>query len=195
MSTLSMPQEGRIDFASRISARAVVIGAAVALAALNLLMEVGAALGLFAFGSGPRAVLDAEVLRQGGAGLVVWAALSWIAAVFTGAFVATLSARATQARDGLLHGVATWAVVCVTAGVLTWAWFMAAIPLGLASPDVAGVMTGRAVLWSSVLAEVLAVAGALGGGFLGARSERRLPRCLEVRQEARARAIPTRQSM
>jgi hypothetical protein len=194
MSTLSVPQEGRIDFPSRISARAVIVGAAVSLAALNLLLGLGAAVGLVPTGSGPRSVLDAEVLRQGGAGLVVWSALSWISAVFAGAYVATLSARSTEARDGFLHGVATWAAVCVTAGVLTWAWFMAAIPLGLASPDLAGVMTGTGVLWSYVLAEMLAVAGALGGGYLGARSERRLPRCLEVRQE-RTRVMPSRQSM
>ncbi len=181
---IAQSEQSRVESRSRISARAVVVGAAVTLVVLSLLLESGGALGLFLLPSGP--ILDAAAVREAGAGLAVWAVLSWTGAAFVGAFVAAVIARSPLRRDGLLHGVATWAVACAAAGVLSCIWVMSAISLELVSRDLASVFWTRAALSSYVVSDVLAASAALAGGLLGARSETRAARRAEGERKERA---------
>jgi hypothetical protein len=177
-------EQRRVESRSRISATAVVVGATVTLVVLSLLLELGGALGLFRLPSGP--LLDAAAVRDAGAGLAVWAALSWTGAAFAGAFVSAVMAGSPLRRDGLLHGVATWAFACAAACVLSCAWLMSAISMDLVSRDVASLFWTRGALWSCVISDVLAASAALAGGFLGARSEARAARSAESERGGRA---------
>jgi hypothetical protein len=184
---MHVPSErSRVESRSRISATAVVVGATVTLVVLSLLLELGGGLGLFRLPAGP--ILDAAAARDAGAGLAVWAALSWTGAAFVGAFVAAVIARSPLRRDGLLHGVATWAVACAAACVLSCIWLMSAISMDLVSRDLASVFWTRGALWSYVISDVLAGSAALAGGLLGARSETRAARSAEADSEREERA-------
>lgn len=163
-------EAGRIDLASRVSARATAVGVALAVVSLSLLLSLGGGLGLIPVGG----VLDAEMLRRAGAGFALWASLSWIAAAFLGAFVASVTARSTAMRDGLLHGVATWAGACLSLAILLCVWFMAAVPLGLATKDLSTVLMTPGAFWAFFFADALALSAALLGGALGARSETKI---------------------
>ena len=169
MSALS--EQGRVDLPSRISGRAVMIGSTLAVVLLPLFVALGGGFGLLPIG--PQ--IDAESVRQAGGGLVVWAALSWAAASFLGAFLSAVGARATVRRDGLLHGIATWAVACAAAGLLSCIWLMSAISMELVDRDLIRAFWSRGAFWSYVIADVLALIAAVVGGLLGARSEDRAP--------------------
>lgn len=95
--------------ATRLSVRAVLAGALFALACDILLTAVGAAMGVTAMS--PTAAWSAGI----GAGIVVWLVLSLSVSVFFGAWVATAVARSRGRRDGVLHGLVTWAVVTLLA--------------------------------------------------------------------------------
>jgi hypothetical protein len=178
--------EGRVELQSRISVRALFVGSTVTLVVLGLLLALGGALGLLPSSS----ALDAQSVRDAGAGLVAWAALSWIVAASIGGFVSAVTARATDRRDGLLHGLATWATACAVAGVASCAWFMSATSTGLASRDLASVFWTRGTFGSFFVADLLALIAALVGGSLGVRSENRISGGAEVKPEERAPQPP-----
>ena len=169
--------ERRIDLTSRIGARAVTAGVFVTISLETVLMFLAGGLGLWSMG-----ILDAEAVRGLSMAFYVWAAVAWIVSVFAGAFVAATTSRSGLRRDGLLHGLATWAAACLTSGLLLCTWFMAALAVDIASVDAVRAMGGRAMLLGMFVADAAALAAALLGGVLGARSE--------VRLEARVAARP-----
>jgi hypothetical protein len=186
MGMYAVSPEGKIDFPSRISGRAVVAGAFVSLAVMSVLLSLGGGLGVVP------SMMDAAEMRRAGGGLIVWSTLSWVAAVFAGSLVASMSAKATDIRDGLLNGAATWAVASLSTGVLSGVWLLSGISLDLLSADAAAVLTSRAALWSYSVAEILAIGAALAGGFVGTRTETRLPHRLVIRREERTQTMPSR---
>jgi hypothetical protein len=95
------------EFPTRISARGVIAGVLVALALEAMLMVLGAAIGLSAFQ--PRG----DVAKGIGVGFAVWLVLTMIVSAFVGSWIASGAARAVRVRDGVLHGVVTWAAVTV----------------------------------------------------------------------------------
>jgi hypothetical protein len=95
------------ELPSRISARGVIAGVLVALALAVMLMVLGAAVGLSAFA--PRG----DVAKGLGIGYAAWVLLTLVVSAFFGGWVATGAAHAVRGRDGVLHGVVTWAAVTV----------------------------------------------------------------------------------
>jgi hypothetical protein len=94
-----------VEFPTRVSARAIISGVLVGLAFAVMLMVLGAAIGLTAFG--PRG----DVAKGLGIGFAGWVLLTLIISAFVGGWVATGAARAVRRRDGVLHGLVTWAAV------------------------------------------------------------------------------------
>ena len=153
---------------TRVSVRAVVGGAIVELVAVGLLLMLAGGLGLWSM----RAI-DAGQVSELGAGFALFAGAAWVAAASLGGYVAAVIARATDRRDGLLHGLMSWAIACSTAALLACTWFMAALAVDLAKVDLASALGGRHML-AFVVGDLLALAGALAGGVAGARAEARL---------------------
>ncbi len=153
---------------ARISVRAVAAGAIVELVAIGLLLMLAGGLGLWSMGP-----VDAAWASELGAGLGLFAGVAWVGAAFLGGYIAAVIARATARRDGLLHGLMSWAVACSAAAVLGCTWFMAAVVIGMAKVDLASAFGDRLML-GLFAGDLLALAGALAGGVVGARAEARL---------------------
>ena len=185
--SLELSEVSRIDLRSRLSARAVVAGAIVELVLVSLLLTLAAGLGLWSI-----APLTAEGIRGLGAGFALWSGISWVLAAFLGGFVAAAVSRSTHRRDGLLHGLVSWAAACLTAAVLLCTWFMAALAVELVTPEVASAMGSGGMLVAFFLGDLLALLGALAGGLLGARSEAKAtgPRGVEARAAERRPLVP-----
>ncbi|MDB4968615.1 MAG: hypothetical protein JWN44_4304 [Myxococcales bacterium] len=94
-----------VEFPTRVSARGILSGVLVGLAFALMLMVLGAAIGLTAFE--PRG----DVAKGLGIGFAGWVLLSLIISAFVGGWIATSAARAVRRRDGVLHGMVTWAAV------------------------------------------------------------------------------------
>lgn len=190
------------DSPSRISPHGIFSGVVVAVGALGLCMGFSWALGLSAFRPGA-AHLRGMALAATWAGIAIWAS------VFLGAFVAASVARAADTRDGVLHGLVVWGAMSALLGILLLGSFAgmfntltqlsgAKLAGGESAKEVAG--TARTFLGNLALAATVTswlywagIAGALFtgavGGYLGARSEQRVP--LERRGEERERGRPS----
>ena len=166
----------------RIRVRAVLAGAIVELVALGLLLMLAGGLGLWSMGP-----LDSHAVEGIGAGLAIFTGAAWIVAAFAGGYLAAVIARTTDRRDGVLHGVTTWAIACASAAVLACLWFMAAVATDLASVD-AVTAIGPGLMLAFVVGDLLGLAGAVSGGIAGARAEARLD--APARPELR-RPLPT----
>jgi hypothetical protein len=173
MSEFSRP--GRIDFRSRICGRAALVGATVAIVSFNTLFALGGALGLFPAG----AMVDANAVREAGAGLAVWGTLSLIGATFAGAYLSAVSSKATSPGDGLLQGAATWAATIAMTTVLSRVFLMWAISLDLVSRDIMLALSSRGALGTYFIADLLALGFALMGGKLGSAGRRESPAACE----------------
>jgi hypothetical protein len=156
----------------RFSAHAVVAGAIVELVCVSMLAMLGGGMGLWRAG-----ILDAGAMSGAGPLLALWLGASLIVAGFIGGFIAAIASRSISAEDGLLHGLLTWAVACLTGAVLACTWLMAALATGVAKLEVVNAMDNRMML-AFVVADALALIAALAGGRWGAR------------QEAHLRAVP-----
>lgn len=166
----------RVDLASRLSFRAIVSGAIFELSVFAVLMVLGAGLGAWQYPG----ILDAEAVQNVGGGFYVCVTASLAIAAFGGGFLASVAGRSSTARDGILHGVVTWATACFSGAILGCIWFMSALSVGLATSDVAAPLAASAPMIGFFIADALAFAAALVGGLFGARSE--------VKDAARARA-------
>jgi hypothetical protein len=101
-----------VEFPTRVSARGVIAGVLVGLAFEVMLMVLGAAIGLTAFEP------SGDVAKGLGIGFAAWTLLALIVSAFVGGWVATGAARAIRRRDGVLHGLVTWAAVTVVGVML-----------------------------------------------------------------------------
>lgn len=154
----------RTDLASRIGARAVASGTFVALAVAGLLLSL--------IGVAAR-TLDVHVAIHFGFGTFLWALVSWLIAISAGSFVAARVGRANRPRDGALYGIVTWATACVAAGVIACTWYMAAVGVGIVSPEFGDALMTRGAFAAFFAADVLAIGAALVAGTLATRAERR----------------------
>jgi hypothetical protein len=139
----------RIDLASRISARGAITGVAVALMASFALMCLGGGLGVWKVAAGVRP-------GQINTGFWVCMIIAWAVGVYAGGFVAAMTARSIERRDGLLHGTAVWAGFCL---------------VGYSTLRIAIGSMSIALYWALFAATCLALLSALFGGLQGARSE------------------------
>lgn len=169
----------------RVSVGAVVAGALVELVTLGLLLMLSGGLGLWSMRP-----LDAALVRELGVGLGLFVGASWIASACVGGYTASVIARATHRRDGILHGMLSWAIACATAAVLLCVWFMSALAADLANVDVVSAMDGP-FMFAFVVGDVLALAGALAGGVAGARAESRLATPTQPLVQASVNPAPT----
>lgn len=90
---------------SRLSFRAVGAGILVALVSQVVLLLLGGAIGLMAIEP------DRQIAQGVGIGFLVWLLISLAVSAFLGAWVAASAAQTIERRDGLLHGLLTWAAV------------------------------------------------------------------------------------
>jgi hypothetical protein len=151
----------RIDFQSRISARAIVAGVVSSYALLFLFATLAGGLGFWEFSlSGPPQLNN---------GFWITSSIAWILSSFGGAFVAATVGRSESVRDGALHGVVAWASACVLGASL----------FSATSGDVFGnTLTGAtpAALFSTFFGNALALVASLAGGRRAARYEAMLSR-------------------
>ena len=96
-----------VQFPTRVSARGIGSGLLFGLALEATLLVLGAAIGLTAFQP------SGDVAKGLGIGFAAWLLLTLIVSAFFGGWVAAAAGRAIRTRDGVLHGVVTWAAVTV----------------------------------------------------------------------------------
>src|SRR5512142_2022544 len=95
-----------VELPVRVSARGVIAGAIVGLALAAMLTALGAAIGMTAFPG-------ARAQRSTGFGVVAWFVLALGCGAFGGGWCAAGAARALRRRDGVLHGIVTWAAIAL----------------------------------------------------------------------------------
>jgi hypothetical protein len=109
----AMNQDNVIQFASRVSVRAVLSGFVVAAALVLLTTVLGAA--IFLSGLSP----TASSIKGMTIGFYVWTLVFFIVSVFCGAFVAASASQSLVRRNGVLHGVLVWGLLALgTASLL-----------------------------------------------------------------------------
>lgn len=165
---------------ARLSFRAVAAGVLVALVTQVVLLLLGGAIGLTAFEP------SGQVARAVGFGFLAWLMLSLCASAFFGAWVAASTAQTVERRDGLLHGLLTWAAVSLVGAflvggavrnTLSGVFGFVGKTVTAAAPAVDGNLdvTGTAIgLWGLLWAFILPLGAALVGGAVGARTERKV---------------------
>lgn len=154
----------RIDFPSRLSARAIVAGTISVYAVMILFMALAGALGLWRF--------EFAELPQAGAGFWIFAFLAWIVSLYISGYVAAIIGRAVNARDGAVHGFITWGSACVFGcGLLTL----------IAGRVFGGMLIEFTVgmYWGVFIGDLLAVGAAIYGGVRASRIEAKVEQAEE----------------
>ncbi len=146
----------------RISVRAVVAGAVVELALIGLLMVLARSLG-WRFGS-------AEPQLR--AGFAVYGIVAWILSAFAGGYTAAVVSRSTDRRDGIAHGVVTWATAVLSAMFAARLWLVLALAVKLVDIETIRAVDAPRVMLAFFLADALALIAAIVGGIAGSRAER-----------------------
>ena len=184
-----------VDLPTRISARGVIAGLLVGLALPAIVMSLGTAIGVTTFprGGSPHGV---------GIGFAAWFLLSFVIGAFAGGWVAAGAARALRRRDGVLHGLVTWATMALISlslvgGVMRGlaAGMLGEGSLGGESGDLGRMMPlqrGAEIgAWGTFVALLLPLLAAVAGGILGASRERRAAGLVDVPAAPRRRPIVT----
>lgn len=165
---------------NRMSLASIVAGAVVALASWLVLLLLGYAIAFSA-----SAVNSIGELRSISTGLGVWTIISGAIAFFIGSYIASRFAGALLARDGLLHGFATWAFATIIGLPLTafllsgvyafisnWVNAVLGIPstANITPTAIQNLANFTALLATFVLIGALAnLIGSALGGWLGSR--------------------------
>jgi hypothetical protein len=180
-----------VELPTRVSARGVIAGILVGLALAAMTMALGTAIGATAFGR-------TNSLRNVGVGFASWFLLSLVVGCFAGGWLASGAARALRRRDGVLHGIVTWAAIALISMSLVGTVMRGATigllrgessPLGEEPGGGSSMSERRGVAvgaWGSFAALFLPMLAAIGGGVLGVRRERRVAG-LVLEKEARHR--------
>ncbi len=138
-----------------IDFRAVFAGVLVTLGLQFSLHLLGRALGLTL--TNPAAVTGVRPLTGGP---IVWTLLIPIATFFFGGLIASMSAKTTRSGQGFLHGLVVWGF-CL-------AFFAALIAVGGTTTAAPGATRLTADdYWVAFFSTILALIGALFGGYLG----------------------------
>ena len=154
-------QRSPLDFglATRVSVRGVLAGVLVGMALAVMMMALGNAVGATAF---PRA----DSPRSASLELAAWFLFSFAVGAFGGGWIAAAAARALRRRDGILHGLVTWAAIAL-------------VSISLVGGVMRGVVLGRPGkgaeigAWGGFAALVVPLLAAVAGGVIGAARERR----------------------
>ena len=161
----------------RISARAVIAGILVGLAMAAMLAALGAALGTTVFPGGAVGI-------GRGLGLGAWFLTSFAASSFAGGWIAAASARALRHRDGVLHGVVTWAAMALATTTMVGGVMHAVAAAGLGQRSLI-----EAGAWGSFAVLAVSLASAIGGGLVGVERERIVVGLAPARPWPRRRAL------
>ena len=162
----------------RISVRAVVAGALVELALIGLVLTLARSLGW--------SFVSAE--QRLGAASVVFGIAAWTAGALAGGYAAAVVSRSVDRRDGIAHGVVTWATALLGAGIASRLWVVLALEVGLVDLDTVRAFATPRTMLALFLAEFLALVAAVVGAIAGSRAERSRelgPRAAEVGVEWR----------
>ena len=146
----------------RISVRAVVAGALVELALLGLLMAFARSVGLW-FGA-------AE--HQLGAGFAVYVVAAWAVSALVAGYTAASVSRSVERRDGIAHGVVTWATAVLGATIAARLWIVLALAVKLVDIATVRAFDAPRLMLAFFLADALALIAAVIGGIAGSRTER-----------------------
>ena len=147
----------------RISVRAVIAGALVEMALIGLLLMLAGS-----FGWWP---LFGERLELG-APFAVFAIAAWVASAFAGGYAAAVISRSVEGRDGIVHGLVTWATACVSATIAARIYVVLALAVKLVELDTIRAFDAPRIMAAFFLADALALIAAIVGGIAGSRSER-----------------------
>jgi hypothetical protein len=166
-----------IELPARVSVRGVLAGMLVGLALATTLMALGNAIGATAFARvGPPRAASLEIAG--------WFLLSFAVGAFAGGWVAAGAARALRRRDGVLHGLVTWAAIALVSLSLVGG-VMHGVAVGALSGGSLGGEAGdrpQAMLrrksaeigaWGTFATMLVPLLAAVGGGVIGASRERR----------------------
>jgi hypothetical protein len=168
-----------VELPTRVSARGVIAGMLVGLALAAMMMALGNAIGATAFPrTGSPRVVSVE--------LAAWFLLSFAVGAFGGGWIAAAAAPALRRRDGVLHGVVTWAAIALVSLTLVGG-VMRSLAVGMLSDGSLGSQSGDAPphamsrhkgveigAWGGFAALVVPLLAAVGGGAIGAARERRV---------------------
>ncbi|MGZ3406192.1 MAG: hypothetical protein ACXVAN_07080 [Polyangia bacterium] len=167
-----------IELPARVSVRGVLAGMLVGLALATTMMALGNAVGAAAL---PRAGSQ----RAASLELAGWFLLSFVVGAFAGGWVAAGAARALRRRDGVLHGLVTWAAIALVSLSLVGG-VMHGVAVGVLSGGPLGGEPGdrpQAMLlrrrgaeigaWGTFATLLVPLLAAVGGGVVGASRERR----------------------
>jgi hypothetical protein len=151
----------RIDLHSRISIRAIGAGVVVTYSTMLLLEALAGGFNLWRF--------DISELPRLSGGFWLFATVAWVVSSFLGAYVSSMVGRSVHSRDGLLHGVITWASAAILAYALT------VLSLGNLWAENFG-DTAPAYLFAIFFGDLFALGAALLGGRQGAAAEAKMVR-------------------
>jgi len=147
----------------RISIRAVIAGALVELALIGLLLTLAGSLGWWP-ATGEK--------FQFGAAFAVFGIAAWVVSALAGAYAAAVISRSTERRDGIVHGIVTWATACLGATIAARVYLVLAIAVKLVELDAIKAFDAPRVMLAFFLADGLALIAAVVGGIAGSHAER-----------------------
>jgi hypothetical protein len=142
---------------SRINAVSAIAGVILTLAIMFFCMSLAAALGYWSY--------QRDEMQELGPKFWTIASEAWALSVFCGSFVATLSARATSMKDGLLNAVTTWAASYLLFGGIALSIVQSNFNALLGAPTVG-------LFWHGFFGDAFALCGGLAGGVIGVLLER-----------------------
>jgi hypothetical protein len=184
-----------VELPARISARGVIAGILGGLALAAVMMALGTAVGVTAF------PLDGTA-RLAGVALAAWSLLSFAVGGFAGGWLAAACARALHRRDGVLHGLITWAALALVSmslvgGVMRGAavGILGESSLGGEAGDQAPALSrhkgAELRAWGTFAGLLVPLFAAVAGGALAASRERRIAGLVDERAARRRRPIVT----
>jgi hypothetical protein len=147
-----------VSYQSRICVWPVIAGIMLTLASMFFFMSLAAALGIWTY--------RPEELPMLGPKFWTVASLAWTASVFLGTFLAAMSTRSKEFKDGLLNAITTWAGSYLLFGGIALSIVESNLNALLGAPTVG-------LFWHGFLGDVMALCGGVSGGLLGTYVERR----------------------
>ncbi len=151
-----------LAFRKHISGGAVVAGTLVALAIQVLFIAFGGFLGVGAATVATLGDLNGIVTSVG-----IWVAVSAVIATFIGAYVAARLAGTTLARNGMWHGLTTWALVIMVGVVLAMFGFGGILGFGVSTSTLVNAyLPNASAITAGDLTTAASIAGTMSGWFL-----------------------------
>jgi hypothetical protein len=147
-------QSAPYEFSRRLSARGVVTGVLVNLAILILFLSLAGALGFWELRLSELPDLISDFWFLG--------VIGWVISTGVGSYTASVASHSTTLRDGILHGVVTWAASCVA-----MAFVLVRLIENVGSID----LQNSYALLGAFVGNLFSLGTAIFGAVAGARSE------------------------